>query len=156
MKIECMRRYGQPKLEKPKECSNKNLIGSVRFSFGEKAVQCKVWRCVDTIYVLHRDWFSDCISFEEAERRGMNVKHRKKFIYDDNFGGVILRNEAVISFSLPDISRFILDNRFELVKKFSAMIGVEWFDLHCLHRWEDFFEEILKLIKTNGEDSHDN
>ena len=103
MKIECMRTYGYPKLVKPKPCCNKNLIGSVKFS-RFKPVQCKVWLFNGTIYVLNRDWFSECISFDLAEQRSIFVNRNEKFIYRNNFGDVILRNEAVISLYCQTVS----------------------------------------------------
>jgi len=154
MKLECIRYFGEPPLKKPKECNNKTLLGSVNFSFGiGKPVKCKVWLCDVTVFVLHRDWFSPCISHEEAYKRGIidSVTRYKKFIYNDNFGGVILRSEALLSFQLPDMSRFILDNRFALVKEFAELVHREWFDLPQVCRWEDFFEEILKLVKEARE-----
>jgi len=70
LRILQQRSYGQPKLKKPAACKNINLLGSVDFAF-EKSVKCRVWRAGDVVYVLHRDWFSECISYDEAERRGV-------------------------------------------------------------------------------------
>ena len=140
--VVCERKYGQSKLTKPSACNNANLIGSVDFSFGEKPVKCKVWKNNNVVYVLHRDWFSDCISFDEAERRGMIDKKQRgsKFIYDDNFGCVVLRNEAMLSFGIPN-------SKSNLVRRFSSLLGVEWYGLHNLCRWEDFFADILELCE---------
>ena len=83
MKIECLRCFGQLKLNKPKECNNINLLGSVAFNRGfRKGVKCKVWKSGETVYVLQRDWFSSCISFEEAISHGIikPEQPRKKFI----------------------------------------------------------------------------
>jgi hypothetical protein len=90
------------------------------------------------IYVLHRDWFSEGISYDEAKRRGLVGERKNKFIYNDNFGGVILRNEAVISFGVPN-------NVQNLMEQLARLLGEEWYQLHNLHRWEDFFGDILKL-----------
>jgi len=149
MKIECSRKWGQPKLGKPKECSKANLLGSVAFSWtGCTGPKCKVWKSGNIIYVLHRDWFSPSISYEKAIELGIisPSQYRQKFVYKDNFGGVVLRNEAVISFAIPDVRNFILDSRFQLMQEFAEMLGVNWTALDALHRWEDFFEEILRLI----------
>ena len=151
MKIECARRWGQPKLIKPKACNNKNLLGSVPFGWGEsRPPKCKVWGSNDTVYVLHRDWFSQSISWEEAISRGIiePEQYREKFIYKNNYGGVILRNEAVISFPVPDLTAFVLNTRFKLVQDFASMLGVDWVDLYALHHWEDFFMEILRLLQS--------
>jgi len=159
MKIECSRRWGQPKLTKPKECNNKNLLGSVPFSWGEgKKPKCKVWKSDDTIYVLHRDWFSQSISWEEAISREIikPEQYREKFVYKNNYGGVVLRNEAIISFKMPDLTEFILNVRFKLVQEFASMMGEVWTDLYALHRWEDFFEEILRLLKSDKEKTKEN
>jgi hypothetical protein len=149
-KIECSRKYGEPKLKKSTVCKNENLDGTVFWSDGQTKCACKVWTYADRIYVLHRDWFSKSISIPEALKRGLLTTEKKKFIYNDNFGGVILRNEAIISFNVPPLDKFILDNCFSLVKEFAEMLGDEWCDLYLLHRWEDFFEAILKL-KMNKE-----
>ena len=117
MKIECARHWGQPKLIKPKACNKKNLLSSVSFGWGEgRPPKCKVWRSNNTIYVLHRDWFSPSVSWEDAISRGIikPEQYREKFIYKNNYSGVILRNEAVISFPAPDLTAFILDTRFRL------------------------------------------
>jgi hypothetical protein len=154
MKIECQRRWGQPKLVKPSACKNSNLLGSVKFSWtGGKGPQCKVWLHDDTVYVLHRDWFSSCMPFKDAIKAGIITEKdvRQNKIYNDNFGCVVLRNEAVISFCLPDLSRFILNNRFALVQELAAMLEVNWAGLEGLHRWEDFFMDILKLLMSGEE-----
>ena len=151
MKIECARHWGQPKLVKPKACNNKNLLSFVSFGWGEsRPPKCKVWRSNDTVYVLHRDWFSQSISWEDAISRGIiePEQYREKFIYKNNYSGVILRNEAVISFPVPDLTTFVLNTRFKLVPDFAFMLGVDWVDLHALHHWEDFFMEILRLLQS--------
>jgi len=148
MKLECVRYFGEPPLKKPKECNNKTLLGSVRYAGHDKPCKCKIWLVGDTVYVLHRNWFSNSIGFDEAFKLGIVKKTpNSKFVYEDNFGGVILRNEAIFSFKLPDMQRHFLDNRFDLTKEFADMRGVEWYNLYGIHRWEDFFEKILKLIK---------
>lgn len=152
MKIECQRYWGQPKLVKPKVCNNKNLLGCVKFSWtGGKGAKCKVWVYDNTVYVLHRDWFSSSMSYDEALKKEIiNQKQiKQKFAYNDNFGCVVLRSEAVISFDLHDLTKFILDNRFSLVQEFAAMLEVNWTSLEGLHRWEDFFEDLLDLLKSS-------
>jgi hypothetical protein len=153
MKIECQRRWGQPRLVKPGVCKNVNLLGSVKFSWtGGKGPQCKVWLHDDTVYVLHRDWFSGSMSYEDAIKAGIITEKdiKQKFIYSDNFGCVVLRNEAVISFCLPDLSQFMLNSRFALVQEFADMLKVNWTALEGLHRWEDFFMDILKLLEASA------
>lgn len=146
MKIVCSRNYGEPKLIKPKVCNNQNLIGSVIWNLKCK---CKVWKVENTIYVLHRDWFSNCIDSDNAVKMGIIKPIKNKFVYNDTFSVVVLRNEALLSFEAPDLSKFILDNRFLLIKELAELLGVEWYDIYELCRWEDFFERILKLLMPN-------
>ena len=68
MRIVKQRFYGEPKLVKPKFCNNKNLLGSVEWN---KHCRCKLWAYGDKYYLLHRDWFSNFLSFSEAKKRGI-------------------------------------------------------------------------------------
>jgi len=62
------------------------------------------------------DSISASVSWEDAISRGIikPEQYREKFIYKNNYSGVILRNKAVISFPAPDLTAFILDTRFRL------------------------------------------
>ena len=91
LEIISSRRYGEPKLEKPKELKGIKQSGGAMF--GPKC-KCPVFVIESSMYVKHRDWFSRSISIPEAVNRGIISKQKNKFIYNDNFGSVVLRNEA--------------------------------------------------------------
>jgi hypothetical protein len=112
-----------------------------------KGYKCKVWMEGNTVYVLHRDWFSNSVPFGEAHEKGLIPKPKSKFIYNDTFGCVILRNEAVISFGMPNIDD-VYGCQQELTKRFAEMLGKKQENLYEICRWEDFFESIVKLTRA--------
>lgn len=150
-KIECERFYGQPKLIKTKDCNNKNKIGSVDFI----PQKCKSTLWVnekERVFVLHRDWFSVAISRDEAiERNLLSKPAREKFIYRDNWGSVVLRNEAVFSFDFPDLEIFPPKNTAHLTECFFAHLknsGRTDEDVwpSVFMEWERYFERILRCL----------
>lgn len=105
--------YGQPKLEKPKEL--KNVPVWKTFRYNEHCTN-QVFVKDKDIYVYHKDWFSS--SYKPSENykpiTGMNGlikdfneqfaskygiepidnRYRGKFVYNDCWGEIILRNTA--------------------------------------------------------------
>ena len=144
MEIVCSRVYGEPKLKKPKFLNNKNLIGSAKFS----QATCKVWLVEDEVYILHRDWFSSYIGRQEAFEKGLTASFSKKFVYNDNFGSLVLRNEAIIKFKKPDLNKFIIDNRNSLIEELAEMRKIDIVDLSN-YEWEYLFEQVLDLLEEH-------
>lgn len=146
MEIIQQRFYGQPKIKKPKFLHSKTQIGTALFL---RRCACKIYEHGGFVYVHHKDWFSSCISKEEAVQKGIIDKYNRKFVYNDNFGSVVLRNECIFRFEKPGTKEFMLNNRIKLIKELAEMIGAEWTELSCWE-WEDFFEQVLDIIKNNG------
>jgi hypothetical protein len=90
------RRYGQPKLAKPKPLSKLKQA----FSY-DLNNHCKCPVCVvdNDVYIKHRDWCSTVL------HKGKEVEEYRrlhpKFVYNDCFACIILRGEAWIKF--PDV-----------------------------------------------------
>lgn len=144
MEVLCSRIWGGAKLKKPKPCNNKNLLGTVSWI---NKCQCKVWVDEDIVYVWHRDWFSRWIPIPEAEKRGLIDKRKNKFIYNDNFGSVVLRNEAIFSFKIPNLDTPMWILRYQMIQEFASMMDMDYLDL--MHwDWEFFFEQIIELLQT--------
>lgn len=136
--------YGEAKLKKPKELDGIKEIGSVNFGAGK--CKCPVFATETHIYVKHRDFFSPFISLQKAKELGMLKTIKKKFIYNDNFGSVVLRNEAWIRFP-----RWLLNGRgifphYVLCVEMEKTLGFEQGDL-CTGDWERMFEELVILTK---------
>ena len=108
---------------------------------------CKVYEYDGFIYIYHRDWFSSYISKEEAVRKGIIDKYNRKFVYNDNFRSVVLRNECIFKFEKPDTRKSMEINHMKLIKELAEMIGIEWIEL-CCWEWEDFFEQVLDILKN--------
>lgn len=83
--IYSQRKYGEPKLQKPKEL--KNIKQSFSVDWIPKKCKCKCFITGKDLYILHRD-------FGSTEIYNSNYEFRKKFIYNDTFGCVVLRGEA--------------------------------------------------------------
>ena len=156
MELICERRYGEPKLIKPKCCNNKTLLGNVPFIYAKRRVACnnKLYKDNNTYYLLVRDWFSQSITRKEAVELGLLKELKQKFCYDDGeqASTVVLRNEAIISFTRADW--YYGDYRYgganaanNLVIQLMKTVGIKN-DYPSLE-WERMFERCLTLIGTN-------
>lgn len=139
------RRYGEPKLQTPKALKGIKKVGSVYYS---KAA-CPVYVTATDIYLKHRDWFSPMIPYPEAVKKGIidASKWRKKFVYNDNFGGIVLRCEAWLRIPLLLITswRGLLPH-YGLCMALERTLGLPEGHL-CGYDWAHMFEEIIKLCK---------
>ncbi len=149
MELICCRDWGQPKLVKPKFCNNKTLLGTVNFIANCK---CKVWCYNNEYYILHRDWFSRFISYDEAVAHGLVKQYNCKFIYNDNFGGVVLRNEAIIKFAREDWYYPTPSMSTNMCLSLEKMLDEKPYSL-ANNVWESFFERCLQLITSNNFDT---
>lgn len=152
MKIEIVseRRYGEPKLQMPKELKGIAKAGTVPYS---KAT-CPVYLTGDAAWIKHRDYFSPMIPYPEAVACGMidANKWRKKFIYNDNFGGIVLRCEAWIRVPYSLITSilnagYILPH-VVITMELEKTLGLSEGRL-CNFDWEHMFEELIKLCKPH-------
>lgn len=85
------RRYGQPKLAKPKEL--KNIKQAFTYDLN-KHCKCPVFITGNDVWIKHRDWCSKVLhSGKEVEE--YRSKH-PKFVYNDCFAAIVLRGEAWI------------------------------------------------------------
>ena len=107
------RKWGEPKLNKPKELSRINPFTSVMF---EKA-SCSLFRKDSDLYIKHKDFFSKSWSppnndigkpqnYYLTKYFGNKKTRKERFIYADNWAGIVLRGEGWIKFS----NVFYLDN----------------------------------------------
>ena len=160
------RKYGQPKLSKPKELSKIKQIGSVDYI--SKRCSCPVFIVGNDVYIKHRDYFSEQFVPPDANDLGKPLNHtlqkyfpniskkKDKFIYTDSWGGVVLRNEAWIKLGnlVHRVKRqdyFELDVRnkiIELQEQFHHIISGEL----LVSDMERMWERLLKLVKENIKD----
>lgn len=81
--------YGQQKLKKPSLLSGVSSAFSVDFIAGKCRCQCFIHG--DDVYVKHRDFGSTEVYGGMYEE---HPSHRRKFIYNDSYGCIVLRGEA--------------------------------------------------------------
>lgn len=155
------RKHGQPKLPKPKELSKIKQIGSVDYI--PKHCSCQVFIKDNDVYVKHRDYFSKQFVPPDDNDLGKPLNHtlqkyfpdmntkKEKFVYSDNWSGVILRDEAWIK----------LKNLVHIVKRkdyFEPNIRNQIVELqeqyhHMRHgellvsNMERMWERLIKLVK---------
>ena len=90
------RRYGQPKLDKPKEL--KNIKQAFSYDLNRRC-KCPVFMTDNDVYIKHRDWCSTTL-YNGKEVEEYRKKH-PKFMYNDCFAAIILRGEAWIK--IPNV-----------------------------------------------------
>jgi hypothetical protein len=119
------RKYGEPKLTKPKEL--KGLKGA-SIDFIPKKCKFQYYTAEDDLYILCRDFFSPTF-YPPVEDRGLSLsvlykkyfgvdKHCKNFVYPDTWGSIVLRNEAWLKMENYKIIDKQSKNQFERRKEF--------------------------------------
>lgn len=150
------RKYGQPKLDKPKELKNVKAVGSAVFV--PKKCNPQIFLKDNDVWIKHTDYFSNIWRPPVGERTDMPLSYyankyfgkskKEKFIYADNWAGIVLRNEAWLCIRdlIPlcnwreindvQIAQMILDSQKEKLR-FSDI------DLE----WERFWENVVKVVR---------
>lgn len=86
----------------------------------------------EDFYLLHRDWFSDMLPYDEAMKRGLIGERPKKFVYNDNYGCIIFRNEVLLKFNREDWQMPGISASTNIVMKLAKILGLDETDL-CFH-----------------------
>lgn len=155
------RNYGEKKLDKPKEI--KGVKQSFSVEYIPKKCSCQCFVNNDDLWVKHKDFFSSPFKTPDTDDMdkslGYRLKkyfpdiyngYRQKFVYDDNWGDVVLRNEAWIVFR--DI-RYTFEKTDVLPVKtiinsfLNSDFIVENNILELNSEWELFFEKLCKSYK---------
>lgn len=133
IKIYSQRRYGEPKLKKPKE------LHGIKQAFGvdwyPKKCKCSCFIKGKDIWVKHRDFNSIDVYWLKK-----NLKCRRGFVFNDNFGCLVLRGEAwlIIENLITDIENKVFPPKIcaSLAEQITGDIGA--------FHWERFFERIIR------------
>lgn len=154
------RYYGQPKLSKPKELKNIKSIGTAVFI--PKHCNCQMFVKDNDLWVKHDDYFSrlwhppvDDIGKPQSyylNKYFSDNRGHSKFIYHDDWGGIVLRNNAwlVIRNAVPmllyreidyaQVARMIWESQAKVEK-----IGM--YDDISLE-WVMFWEDVVKKTRA--------
>lgn len=97
-----IRYYGNPKLSKPSEL--RGVKPSFTVDYIEGKCKCQAFIKGNDVWLKHRDYFSQSIRNKEDLGAPLDVMvgkytdktKKKKFIYGDAWGDIVLRNEAWI------------------------------------------------------------
>ncbi len=100
------RRYGEPRLKKPKELRGIKRAFSV--DWFPKKCRCQCFVKDKDVWIKHRDFGSVALYGKERERfiKEHGVKLPQNFIFDDNWGAVVLRGEAWLLIKNLIVGRF--------------------------------------------------
>ena len=155
MKLYSFRSYGQPKLAKPKEL--KGVKQSFTCDFIPKKCKCDCFIKDNDLYIKHRDYFSKELQVEEEDfdkpleylcKKYLGKDKKSKFIYNDCWGSIILRNEAWIKVE-NIVCKTKIMNELEmkeyLFKLFKDMTKLKISDLYG-GTWERFWENVSKEL----------
>lgn len=157
-KVYKFRKYGQPKLPKPKELNKIKVSFSVDFIPNKCKCQCFIKD--NDLWIKHRDFFSEEMKYEPEDfgtpleyraRKYLDKNKSNKFVYPDAWGSIVCRNEAWIIFEniIPQVK---LQSQYELtrnmVKEFARKHMIDWRELD--NEWERFFENIVKELNKIG------
>jgi len=155
--IYSFRKYGQPKLKKPKELSGIEQEFSIDYI--PQKCRCPVFIKEDNVWIKHRDYFSEVYKpiMEELGKplnyyaeKFLGKDRPKKFIYENAWGAVVLRNEAwiVIEGLMKEIKtrRFQLDIVREIREQQERLHGFEECELVSTDM-ERFWEKLVEVLK---------
>lgn len=146
--IHSIRKHGEPKLKKPKELQGIKQSFSTEWIY--KKCICPCYVLGDDIYIKHRDYNSKSLyglTIEEKRRlTGRELKN--KFIWNDNFGCVVLRGEAwiILKDVIKDINNkdVAKDMNYDVfvMKIFQSLAKQITGDIGCFEM-ERFFERVI-------------
>lgn len=149
------RKYGQPKLSKPKKL--KGIKQSFSVDFIPKKCTCQCFVKDNDLWIKHRDYFSeelvDDATFDKPleysiKHYGLDFKKGNKFVYPDCWGSIVLRNEAWIVFKniIPQLKlQSEYELKYDMLKKFCNGINAKYDDF-LVGDWDKFFEKIVKEL----------
>lgn len=159
LEIYSHRFYDEPKLSKPKELKGIKQAFSVDYIL--KKCRCQCFIKGNDLWIKHRDYFSEVQQPEPHElgmplnyfaEKYMGKNRPKKFVYDDAWGSVVLRNESWICLHnlIPEIQsgRFQLDIINDIREQQEKYHDFEKYELVSTDM-ERFWENIVKETKKH-------
>jgi hypothetical protein len=159
LELHSFRFYGEPKLSKPKELKGIKSLTSIDFI--RKKCRCSIFVKDNDIWIHHRDLFSQCM-IDDIEDIGTplihrlnkyNIKHKKTstFIYDDNWGSIVLRNEGWLLVKglindLKNSHRINVKNK--ILCDMEDIFKLDRYEL-CTGDYENFFDNLINYVYNN-------
>lgn len=149
------KQYGGAKLKKPEKL--RGIKQEFSIYYGRKS-KCQVFIKDNDVWVKHGDYFSPMLQVDD-EYMGMPLSEickiylgkdrRKKFVYNDAWGAIVLRNEAWIKLEglMLDIKKkvFPLDIVADILRQQEEYHGMTELSL-CCTEMERFWESVINRI----------
>ena len=154
--VHTFRKYGEPKMKKPKELNK--ISSCFKVDFIPKKCSCQCFKKDDDLYIHHKDFFSEEMRYDDCDfgtpleyraKKYLNIVKANKFSYSDSWGSIVCRNEAWIVFkNIFSNSKIVANPSLlsrELLKVFSKYHKVS--DTYFVGGdWEYFFERLAKEV----------
>lgn len=154
------RYYGEPKLSKPKELKGIKSIGSAIFI--QKKCNPQIFINGNDIYIKHTDYFSGLWQPPKGERidkeqsyylnKYFNITKKEKFIYADNYAGIVLRNEAWIllrnAIQVVESTNNCLDFVQLVIQQQEKDKYTQFTTNDTILEWRRFWEDVCKVVKN--------
>ena len=156
--------YGQPKLAKPAEL--KGVKQSFSADYIPKKCSCPCFVAENDLWIKHRDFFSaqhipsdikdngTPLTYRAKKYFDMDLVGKEKFIYNDCWAGIVLRNEAWIVFrnikqAFIRNENYLSQTLVEMFSKtdFCKKHSIDYLDL-INSDWQRFFEETARKYNT--------
>lgn len=154
--IYSFRKYGEPKLSKPKELKGIKQSFSINYN---KHCKCPVFIKDNDIWIKHKDYFSPSVNSKDNEDLGasldfltkkyLNKDKKQKFIYGDSWGDIVLRQEAYICIKnlLKHIKEdFELDIINKIIKQQEKIHKFKKYELEDTNM-SRFWEKVINKLK---------
>ena len=156
--------YGHPKLAKPAEL--KGVKQSFSADYIPKKCSCPCFVAENDLWIKHRDFFSaqhipsdikdngTPLTYRAKKYFDMDLVGKEKFIYNDCWAGIVLRNEAWIVFrnikqAFIRNENYLSQTLVEMFSKtdFCKKHSIDYLDL-INSDWQRFFEETARKYNT--------
>ena len=137
------RAYGEPKLVKPVELKGLRPIYSIQCNGRKNQIFIKN----NDIWIKDNDYFSICLSQEEARKRGIQFTVREKMIYKNNFSPVILRGEGWIC--IRNLLLYINDRNIQERLKNEICSFYHWNVSEFVGTIEIFYDNLISKLKQD-------
>lgn len=145
---------GQPKLRKPRDITGVAPAFSVDYI--PKRARCQVFVKEADAYIKHVDYFSPSLRdpyligtpLEVRAKKHLSVDRKKKFVYGDSWGDIVLRSEAWVKIeglALASKTGFRPRIVLEIIRQQSQAHGWDITELMCTDM-ERFWERVVQGI----------
>lgn len=152
--VSCNRPGEHERPKRPKELKGIQPIGSVRFS----KASCPVFVYSTDVYINHNDYFSPSMPIDPQDhgtplnyrsQKYLGRLEKKKFMYDDNWGDIVLRRRAWIKIQcmVPLVTQELSPPQAAKVIKAEMINYHQIKTTGPLLEWERFYEEVARLVK---------